>query len=290
MTRFFYYLCLLCFWIPCCPAEPPQRVVSQVPGITEILFSLEQGNKIVGVSTYCRYPPEALQKPKVGGLHDSDLEKMLVLRPDWIALFAGQDKIGDVLERNGCRVFYSSGETISDLLKTIRELGRIFEVPAVADNLVSSISRELQEVREQCAQLPRKRVLYAVGREPGSLKQLYGVGHGSFLEELMNLVGGENCLSPSLGRYPVLSREALILANPEVILDAGASPGEIGAKVMPPEWGSLASVQAVREKNVIPFEDPHISIPGPSIAESAKSRSPHSWGIDPFPAGNVKSL
>ncbi|MBW7939138.1 MAG: hypothetical protein H3C63_10145, partial [Candidatus Omnitrophica bacterium] len=68
----------------------------------------------------------------------------------------------------------------------------------------------------------------------------------------------------------VLSREALILANPEVILDAGASPGEIGAKVMPPEWGSLASVQAVREKNVIPFEDPHISIPGPSIAESAK--------------------
>lgn len=270
MRQFIGPIFLLCLWIPACPCEPPQRVISQVPSITEILFALGQGERIVGVSTYCRFPPEALQKPKVGGLHDSDLEKMLVLRPDWIALFAGQDKIGDVLSRNGCQVFYCSVETISELFKVIIEMGRVFDVSSQAENLVSSISSELKVIGEKCVQVPRKKVLYVVGREPGSLKQLYGVGHGSFLEEMMQLVGGDNCLSPQLGRYPVLSREALILANPEVILDAGASPAEISGKNMPPEWESLASVQAVRDRHVIPFDDPHISIPGPSIAESAR--------------------
>lgn len=251
-------------------AEPPRRAISQVPSMTEILFALGQQDRVVGVSRFCQFPPEAKDKPKVGGLHDADLERILTLDPDWIALFKGQSKIGDVLTARGCQVYYCDVETFGQMVDSIRLLGEVFAVPEKAAALVSSMSADLRDLRNRLADLPRKRVLYVVGREPGSLKQLYGVGHGTFLAEILEIVGATNCVDPALGRYPVISREAIILANPEVILDGGASPIEMEGGTIPPEWSVLASVSAVREKRILPVDDPHLTIPGPGIIGSIR--------------------
>ncbi len=256
--------------LPAVGGEPPKRAISQVPSITEILFTLGQQDRVVGVSRFCQFPPEAKAKPKVGGLYDADLERILALNPDWIALFGGQSKIGDVLAARGCSVYYCSVETVPQMLASIRYLGEVFAVPEKAEALVSSISSEFQDLREKLKGLPRKRVLYVVGREPGSLKQLYAAGPGTFLSEILDIIGATNCVTSNLGRYPVLSREALIVANPEVILDGGVTPEEMADGAIPPEWSALASISAVKEKKIIVVDDPHLTIPGPGITESIR--------------------
>ncbi len=261
------------FWLAALPSlsgEPPKRAISQVPSITEILFSLGQEERVVGVSRFCRFPPEAQSKPKVGGLHDADLERILALNPDWMALFKGQSRIGDVLAARGCQVYYCDVETIEQMYTSIHYLGEVFSVPEKAVELIGSMSSEFQDIRQKLADLPRKRVLYVVGREPGSLKQLYGVGQGTFLAEILEMVGATNCVDPRLGRYPVISREAIIVANPEVILDGGATPADRKSGIIPPEWSALASVSAVREKQILMIDDPHLTIPGPGIIESVR--------------------
>ncbi len=256
--------------VPALGGEPPKRAVSQVPSITEILFALGQEDRVVGVSRFCRFPPGAQAKPKVGGLHDADLERILALNPDWIALFKGQSKIGDVLTAHGCQVYYCDVETIEQMYASIRLLGDTFSVPEKASAVISSMSREFQDIRQRLADLPRKRILYVVGREPGSLKQLYGAGHGTFLAEILDIVGATSCVDPKLGRYPVISREAIILANPDIIVDGGATPVERESGVIPPEWSALASVSAVREKRILMIDDPHLTIPGPGITASIR--------------------
>lgn len=265
-----FLMVLLGITLPVWSGEPPQRAISQVPSITEILFALGQQDRVVGVSRFCQFPPEAKDKPKVGGLHDADLERILTLNPDWIALFGGQSKIGDVLQSRGCHVYYCSVETTPEMFESIRYLGEVFAVPEKAEALVSSISAEIEDLRGKLKDLPHKRALYVVGREPGSLKQLYAAGPGTFLSEILNVIGTENCLQSTLGRYPVLSREALIVANPEVILDGGITQSEYAEGNIPPEWSVLASVSAVKEKRIIPVDDPHLTIPGPGITGSIR--------------------
>lgn len=262
---------ILTLWVAAVPvwgSEPPQRAISLVPSLAEILYSLGQQDRLVGVSRFCQFPPEIQSKTKVGGLHDADLERILALQPDWIALFKGQSKIGDVLSARGCEVYYCDVETIPEMYASIRFLGEVFDIPEKAESLISSISTGIQDLRRKLADLPRKRVLYVVGREPGSLKQLYGVGQGTFLAEILDIAGATNCVNAKLGRYPVLSREMIITHNPEVILDGGATPAEYEGGAIPPEWSVLASVTAVREKKIMEVADPHLTIPGPGITES----------------------
>jgi iron complex transport system substrate-binding protein len=264
------FLAFLSLCLAASATTPPGRALSQVPSITEILYALGQQDRIVGVSKFCRFPPEAEQKPKIGGLHDADIEKILTLQPDWAALFLGQDKVGNLLTERGCKIYYCQVETISEMYASIREVGEDFGVDDRAAALVDSISSEIADVRRRLSDLPRKKVLYVVGREPGSLKQLYGAGKHTFLAEMIEAAGGDNCVEPGLGKYPVLSREAVIVANPEVILDGGAGKEEIGSQTIPPEWAALASIRAVKEGNIHMIDDPHLTIPGPSIPESIR--------------------
>lgn len=261
-------------------ADPPSRAISQVPSVTEILFALGQGNRLVGVSEYCRFPPEAQDKPKIGGLHDASLEKILTLRPDWAALFAGQTTLAQSLESRGCRIFSTNAETIDEVYETIRMIGGDFEIPAEAEELCQSIQNQIQDLRDKLAGLPRKRVLYIVGREPGSLKQMYGVGSGTFMEEMLNLAGGDSVINPGLGKYPVISRENLILANPEIILDGGADKASKESGTIPGEWRILESVEAVRNQKIVAIDDPHLTIPGPSIPEQIRKLALFIHGAD----------
>jgi iron complex transport system substrate-binding protein len=251
-------------------SAPPSRVISQVPGTTELLYALGLQDRIVGVSTFSKFPPEVREKPGIGGLHDADLEKILILQPDWAVLFKGQDKVSDVLKARGCRVYACQVETIGEMYSSIREIGEIFEIPERAAHLINTISREIAVIRGKLSTLPRKKVLYVVGREPGSLKQLYGVGSGNFMAEMIEAAGGNIAVSPHLGLYPVLSLESILLANPEVILDGGASQLEQESGKMPSEWETLPTLRAVQEKRVVPIDDPRLTIPGPAIPDSIR--------------------
>ena len=253
------------------PKEAPQRVISQVPAITEILYALGQEDRIVGVSKYCRFPPDAQNKPKIGGFHDASLESIIALKPDWIALFQGQDELKSVLEPIGCRVFSPTMETIADVCDIIRQLGSVFGASERAEGVVASMEKDIDAIKTSLADLPRRRTLFVVGREPGSFKGLYCVGKGGFVEEMLNAAGAESALAQEpVGRYPILSLETLMRVDPEVILDCGASPADVEAGRMPSEWQAFASLQAVHRNQVVPVHDDHLTIPGPSIPSSVR--------------------
>jgi len=252
------------------PTEAPRRAVSTIPSVVETLFALGQGDRLVGVSPYCRFPPEALQKAKVGSFHDANLETILALEPDWVALFDTQEKIAAVLEKMNCRVYRNSAETLEEVYSVIRDLGAEFRVPDRAERLVASIRNEIESIEERLAGLPTKRVLYVVQRQPGALQQIYCVGRGNFMNEMIEAAGGVNCVEASLGRYPILSKENVILADPETILDVDPSRQGEEIRGTPEEWKTLSTVKAVRADSVHRIDDAHLSIPGPGIPRNVR--------------------
>jgi iron complex transport system substrate-binding protein len=269
-TRLFI-LGLLLLWEMSTPSQAgqpaPERVISTIPSLTEILYALHLEDRIIGVSKFCRYPAEAQKKEIVGGFMDPNLEKIITLRPDWIAVFGNNTRVIDAVEPLGTRVYSKHIETSSETFETILEMGQVFHVEASAENLVKSIQQEFRAIGEALADLPARRVLYVVGRTPGTLQQLYAVGKGSFMDEMLVRARGINCVEANLGAFPVLSREALLISNPEVIIDAGAAPEQALQGVIPPEWDVLASVQAVREKRIIPLDDPRLTIVGSAMPD-----------------------
>ncbi|HMF61261.1 MAG TPA: helical backbone metal receptor, partial [Vicinamibacterales bacterium] len=176
--------------------EPPSRIVSTSPGITEVLFALGLGNRIVGVSTYCRYPEAAQSLPKVGTFLRPNTELIARLRPDLAVVGRGGSDVPRQLAAVGVRsLTVQHAQTLDDVYSMIRALGRAAGVDARAEALVGEITGRLDRVRADArARAPRK-VLIIVGRSPGSLTDLVAVGRGSFLDELATLAGGLNVLS-----------------------------------------------------------------------------------------------
>jgi len=250
--------------------EPPKRIVSTIPSVTEILYALGLEERLVGVSQFCLFPPEAQEKEKVGAFHDPNLEKIIALRPDWIALFGRQDKIEAVMRPLGCEIYTHQDYTTRDVFGSIEEIAKIFSVEDRAAKLITQITTEVADLQERLSPLPRKKVLYVVGRNPGTLQQLFAVGRETFMHEILEAAKCENCVSSSYGKFPILSRETLIVSNPEVILDMAATEREVEQGIMPPEWKALASVSAVRNGRIIPVGDMHLTIPGPSIPETIR--------------------
>jgi iron complex transport system substrate-binding protein len=246
-------------------------VISQVPSITETLYALGLEDRIVAVSRYCRFPPRAQEKPTIGGFHDASYESIIAASPDWVAIFPGQGELIRFLESLNCRVYAPTLETFADVFAIFDELGKVFDVEERAAELVKSVSDEIQDLSREFQGLPRKRVLYVVGREPGSLKGLYVVGDNNFMNEMLESAGAENVGAIAEGgRYPVLSLETLLRLDPEIILDGGAGEEPATQDATPSEWTALSSLAAVRAEKVIPVHDPHLTIPGPSIPENIR--------------------
>jgi iron complex transport system substrate-binding protein len=195
---------------------PPERIVSLAPNITETLFALNLGQRIVGVTRYCDFPPAAAGKEKVGGLVDPSLEKIQVLHPDLIIAFRG-NPIGIInkLRSLGFPVFvFDAGPTLDDLLAMIRRMGRLtFQADAAAQ-----LCRGLEDRRRQVALALRD-----VRMEPRVFLSLHGqalwtCGADSYLNDLIVQARGTNIAGRIRRRWLNLTMEQLLHEDPEVIV------------------------------------------------------------------------
>lgn len=256
------------------PPAPPARIISCAPNLTEMLFALGAGDRLVGVTRYCRFPPEARRIPPLGDLYSPSLEAMVAARPDLIVLAPGNRKVLDffaahpgprLLEMNSC-------ETVAEIRETIRRLGAALGVSARADSLLRAIDAGLDSVRREFAGAPRVRYLLVLGHDEGALEQIYVTGQSTYLTELAGLAGGDNVVASSLGRYPIVSREALVAMNPEVIIErrlGGASTPEEGERTIE-LWRRMPTLEAVRRGRVVILDDDHVTINGPDLVRSAR--------------------
>lgn len=246
------------------------RLVSMSPGITETLFALGLGSQVVGVTRYCTYPPETAQRVQVGGFLDPNYEVLIGLRPDLILLTPFHRELRPELERLGLRYTVIPQDTVAEIRDSFLRLGALCGRQAQATALADDLDSRLARLAARAADRPRARVLMTTGREArsGSLDEVYAVSSGTFLSDLLHLVGGENCVTGKIAEYPALSAEGILQLNPEVIIEFGAEDSEEAAAAARAAWAALPGLQAVQEQRVYYLGGAQYTIPGPRIVNT----------------------
>jgi iron complex transport system substrate-binding protein len=240
----------------------PARIVSLAPSNTEILFALGLGDKVVGVTDYCDYPPEADNKTRVGGYINPDIEKIVALKPDLILVAYGTPMdVIDSMVGLGLTVFGIKTTDLDDLLNDIETVGKITDKETEADTLTSEMESEIQAVTSQTEGLEqRPRVFYIVGTGP-----LWTAGSDTFIDELIQKAGGVNICENITG-YSEVSLEYVVACNPEVIITS-SWPGVY-------EWAmnstELAITDARESGRVYACDDNLVQRPGPRLVEGLK--------------------
>lgn len=239
----------------------PQRIISLAPSVTETVFALGFGNRLVGVTTYCDFPAEAQKLPKIGGFMNPSLEVIVAKRPDLvIGVSSATDPVkAREMERLGLKVTLISLASVSDILSSIKSIARLLGNPAAGENLVRNITRQFEKVKKRVAPAPRRSTLLAVGLRP-----LVAVGGKNFVDELITLAGGENIAGNAAQPWLNLPDEYVVARAPQVIIEAGlGSDRSESAK----HWADLKSIPAVKEQRVYIYPSDKILRPGPRIGE-----------------------
>ncbi len=245
------------------PAEP-QRIVSLAPSITEILFALNLGDQVAGVTEFCNYPPEATEKPKVGGFSDVNMEKLLEAQPDLV--IAASIHIAQVvpeLEKRGLPVLVVDAHDFPGVLESIRLVGKVAGAEKAAEALTAQMQERADQVAQAVAGRPRPRVYWEL--DP----TFWTVGPGSFVQDLIERAGGENIAANAEAAWVQLSAEAIIAADPEVIFLADHPWGESAETVKArPGWGKISAVVNGRIVELTQEQTDIVSRPGPRVVDA----------------------
>jgi iron complex transport system substrate-binding protein len=242
-------------------APGPQRVVSLAPSVTETLFALGFGNRLVGVTTSCDYPDAARKIPKIGGFMSPSLETIVAKRP---GLVIGVSSATDPakareMERLGLKVTLISLASVNDILNSITSIARLLGSPQAGEKLVRSINLQMDQVKARVAPAPRRSTLLLVGLRP-----LIAVGGKNFIDELITLAGGKNIAGDAAQPWLNLPDEYVVAKAPQVIIEAGmGSERDQAAK----HWADLKSIPAVEQGRVYRYPSDKILRPGPRIGE-----------------------
>jgi len=249
-----------------CPGDC-RRIISLAPSITEILFSLGLGDRVVGVTRYCAYPAEALTKTKVGGYYDPNYEEILRLKPDLVIMLREHDAAKRYLGNFHVHVLPVDHNTIGDIVQSIAVIGRACGSSRAADSIVASINTVMARIRSKTANARRPRVLVSVGRSMGAVSDLCIAGADTYYDEMIRLAGGQNAFIKRGIAYPILSFEGICRINPEVVIDMAPECGgkaESDGTILA-QWNKVGMIDAVRSGRVYIFRQDFAEIPGPRI-------------------------
>jgi iron complex transport system substrate-binding protein len=259
-------------WLSAETGAPPSRIISIVPAVTEMLFALGAGDRVVAVGSFDKFPPEVARLPRVGALLDPDLERILSLKPDLVVVYGSQSDFRQQLARAGVPMFVYSHAELADVSTTIAALGERIGAGDRAGALVQDIRRRIDAVRRQVADRPRPRTLIVFGRESLSLRGIYASGGYGFVHDMVTAAGGDNVFA-ELKQQSVQATTELILARrPDVILELRAEPLAAGVEARERAvWNTLASVPAVRSRRVHILSDRRTVVPGPRVGEGVEA-------------------
>lgn len=250
----------------------PQRIISLIPAVTEMLFAIGAGDQVVGVSSFDTFPAEVEKRPKVGGLFDPNFERILSLRPDLVITYGSQDELTQRLKGANIPWFSYRHGGLGDITSTIRALGARTGHDARAQAIASQIEADLAAVKAGSAGKTRPRTLIVFGREEGSLRGLFVSGGVGFLHDLLVLAGGENVMADVAREGLQLSSEQLLVRAPDVVIElrnGQAWSPERRARELA-VWRE-ARIPASRNGRVHLLADPSLVIPGPRVAQAARA-------------------
>ncbi|MFA5079955.1 MAG: cobalamin-binding protein [Dehalococcoidia bacterium] len=197
-------------------APPAQRIISLAPANTEIIYALGLENKLVGVTEFCNYPPDAMDKPKVGGFSTVDIEKAVALNPDLVLAAEIHNKnVAPQLQKMGFRVVSLYPKTVQGVIQDITLTGMLCGAEGNAATLAAGLQKRLDAVAAVTSQLStglRPRVLVIIWNDP-----LMAAGKSTLIDDIIRLAGGDNVASQVNG-FAAMNFESVISADPQVII------------------------------------------------------------------------
>jgi iron complex transport system substrate-binding protein len=252
---------------------PPRRIVSLIPATTEMLFAIGAGDRLVGVSSYDHFPLAVEQLPRVGGLLDPNVERLLSLKPDLVLVYDTQTDLKQQLARAGIAVFRYEHRDLADITETLRALGARVGASAAAETAALRIEQQLAAVRNRVAGRPRPRTLLVFGREPGVLRQVNASGGYGFLHDLLELAGGSDALADTRRQSVQMSTEMILARAPEVIIELryGGSSRQESLDAERRAWNIVPSVPAVKNNRVYLLGGDEFVVPGPRVVAAAEA-------------------
>jgi iron complex transport system substrate-binding protein len=267
---FVCFVSFVCFAAGVLTAQArPQRIISLVPNVTEILFAIGAGPQVVAVSNYDVEPPAVRSLPTVGALLDPDTEKIISLRPDLVITYGSQTELQAQLKSANIAFFDYRHAGLDHIMTTMRALGTRTGHAEQAEKAARSIETSIDAIKKRVAGKPRPRTLLVFGREPGSLRNVYASAGRGFLHDMLEVAGGDDVLKDIDKESAQINTETIIARAPDVILELNAANhlNTVDMQKALDPWMRLSSVPAVRNKRVYILLGPGLTVPGPRVVD-----------------------
>lgn len=244
------------------PAESAPRVICASPAVAEIVFALGCGDRVVGVSEFSAWPPEAAAKPSIGGALAPNRERILALEPDLILAQGQAEALAEFAKQTGIGFLALPLDTVGDVRAAIAGFAEALGVAEQGAQLLAGLEREFAAL-PACGPVP---VFLALGHAPGDLSGLMSSGPGTFLSEIVAKAGGSNVFADVNVLWPRISQETLIRRQPAVILDIQTAPADAARRaVLVADWEKLG----FKAGQVRILEEDYLLKPGPRMAQAA---------------------
>jgi len=239
----------------------PERIVSYGSSITEILFALGLGEKVVGVDDFSDYPEAVKSKPKVGDAFSPSIERLVGLEPD-LVLTVKQEQLNTALDNLGVKFMVIDPTDIDGIYKNIELIGEITGVEGKASKLIDDMKKTTARVQSQVKSAPEIRVIFLI--DTADLNNPWTGGHGSFIDALITMAGGENIAAEAPAPWVQFSIEQIISADPEIIILPNKYVASPQALKDHPAWQRTS---AVRNNRIIIINGDLINRPGPRLVQ-----------------------
>ena len=253
----------------CLRAAEVQRIVSTAPSITETLFAMGLGPRVVGVTIYCKYPEAVLTLPKIGTFLKPDVEAIVALHPDLVVVQKQPNHLGEELARLHLRYVEVRSENLSAIFEGARDIGKATNSEAAADEFVQRSERQLAGIQGVTHNLKKPSVAFIVGHDPGSLQGLIAGAGKSYFSDLLNFAGATNIFAEAATAYPKISLEQMVTRNPDVIIELGGEQAENQAQVIT-LWKTWPMLKAVQAGRVFAVASDTFVVPGPRALDAVK--------------------
>ena len=239
---------------------PPQRIVSLLPSLTESVWALGGGRRLVGVDRYSNWPAELAALPRLGGLDDAQIEAIAALKPDAVLASTSARSI-DRLEALGFKVLRLKSETHADVRRTLVLLATLLGTPAEGERVWQRIQREIAAAAERVPPARRgQRVYFEIGGGP------YAAGRSSFIGETLALLGMDNIVPADLGPFPKLNPEFVVRAQPQVVMGVQREQAAMAAR---PGWQTIPAIAHHQRCGFETLRYEMLIRPGPRMGEAA---------------------
>lgn len=238
--------------------EKIERAVSLAPNLTENIFAVGAGDRLVGVTTFCNYPPEAEKIQKVSDTQTPNVESIIALKPDvvFVSTASQLENFARILERRNIAVFVTNPQNLEDVFKNLETLGRLFGTTEKAEKLVAELKQRIAAIDEKVSGKPKVRVFVQIDKD-----SLYTVGKDSFITDLIERAGGESLTKTIETAYPKISKETALALNPDAII-LSESPNNLEPNEV------FKNSAAVKNGKVYKINADLLSRPGPRLVDA----------------------